>query len=104
MHNDIIEKLVKLDEGLRHITADAIKERENSAKASHEQCAGIEKKLKEEFESKLKEGQVIIEAEKENKLLKINNEKAEKIKLLEDNFKNNCQVWEDEIYNSIIGG
>lgn len=100
---DMIKKIVEIDEQAQKITKDAEQDNVNALK----QVAEQRKKLSDEYLARARKRIDILKQEEQNKANKILADTKEKFQSqasdLENIYKNNCDTWVEAIFNRVIG-
>jgi vacuolar-type H+-ATPase subunit H len=101
---DIIKRIIDLEHNAQNQISLGETEAEKILKSGLEECRMMEAQILEMAENKIKQIQSKSIRDKEDRIIRIYEDTAIKMRLMEENAEQNQQQWEDEIFNRIIRG
>ncbi len=102
MKDEIILKIMELEEQVEKITKDAIERQKNLPKETHEKYNKIENRLQLEYDININKSLDAIKKEASDKIEALKKEKISRFEAMEKNFNENHAKWENEIYSNVI--
>lgn len=102
MKNEIIDKLMEIEEEAKRLDESVLKKQRDNPIFINAKCEEIEKNAENKYLAKynLERDKIISDNLKKVELIKT--EKSIKIEKIEDSFNKNHQEWEEDIFNNII--
>lgn len=101
---DIVKRIIELEHSAQSQIGLAEAEAEKIRQSGLEECRIMEERIMEMAENKIKQLQAKGTREKEDRIIRIYEDTALSMRLMEENAEQNQQKWEDEIFNRIIRG
>lgn len=101
---DIIKRIIDLEHNAQNQISLGETEAEKILQSGLEECRMMEAQILEMAENRIKQIQSKSIRDKEDRIIRIYEDTAIKMRLMEENAEQNQQQWEDEIFNRIIRG
>lgn len=101
---DIVRRIIELEHNAQNQLSLAEIEAEKILESGREECRMMEAHIMEMAEGKIKQLQAKGTKEKEDRIIRIYEDTALNMRLMEENAEMNQKKWEDEIFNRIIRG
>jgi len=101
---DIVKRIIELEHNAQDQIRLGEEEAERIRQSGLEECRGMEANIMEMAENKIKQLQSKGTREKEDRIIRIYEDTALKMRLMEENAEQNRQKWEDEIFDRIVRG
>jgi len=101
---DIVRRIIELEHNAQDQLSLAEAEAEKILESAREECRMMEAHIMEMAENKIRQLQTKGTREKEDRIIRIYEDTALNMRLMEENAELNQQKWEDEIFNRIIRG
>lgn len=101
---DIVKRIIELEHNAQNQLKLAEAEAEKILQSGREECRQMEAHIMEMADNKIKQLQAKGTKEKEDRIIRIYEDTALNMRLMEENAEQNQQQWEDEIFNRIIRG
>ncbi|HOQ74972.1 MAG TPA: hypothetical protein PK369_00210 [Thermoclostridium sp.] len=101
---DIVKRIIELEHNAQNQIRLGEDEAEKIRQSGQEECRQMEARIMEMAENKIKQIQAKGNREKEDRIIRIYEDTALKMRLMEENAEQNRQNWEDEIFDRIIRG
>jgi len=101
---DIVKRIIELEHNAQDQIRLGEEEAERIRQSGLEECRGMEANIMEMAENKIKQLQSKGTREKEDRIIRIYEDTALKMRLMEEKAEQNRQKWEDEIFDRIVRG
>lgn len=101
---NIIKKIIELEHNAQDLVEEGSAEAERIRQSGVEECRTMEIHIMEMAESKIKKLEKKSEKDTEDRVIRIYEDTALKMRLMEENAEQNGKKWEDEIFYRITRG
>ena len=101
---NIIKKVIELEHNAQDLVAQGLVEAESIRDSGVEECKMMEAHIMEMAENKIKKLEKKSERDMEDRVIRIYEDTALKMRLMEENAEMNQKKWEDEIFDRITRG
>jgi len=101
---EIIQRIIELEHNAQNQLKQGDEEAERIHRDGLEECRKMEANIMEMAENKIRQLRTKGTRDKEDRIIKIYEDTAMKMRLMEESAEQNRKNWEDEIFNRIIRG
>lgn len=100
----IIMKIIDLEHEAQNLVAEGLSVTQKIKESTLEECNQMETHILEMAENKMKQLHKKSAKETEDRIIRIYEDTALKMRLMEENAEENQKKWEEEIFNRVIRG
>lgn len=101
---NIVKRIIELEHSARNQIRLGEDEAQGIGQSALEECRKMEASIMEMAENKIQQIQAKGNRDKEDRIIRIYEDTALKMRLMEENAEQNQKKWEDEIFHRIIRG
>lgn len=98
-----IKRIIEIENDAHALVDEGRREKEKIGQEALSQCRSMEDHILEMAENKIRKLEAVNLREAEDKIIRIYEDTALKMRLMEENAEENQKRWEDEIFNLVIG-
>lgn len=100
---DIVKKIIEIEHEAQNIVSEGLAQKEQIERDTQEELRIMEANINEMAEHKIEQLKNKSRKEADDKIIRIYESTAMKMRLMEENAEENQAMWEEQIFNRIIG-
>ncbi len=100
---DIVKKIIEIEHEAQNIVSEGLAQKEKIMRDTQEELRVMEANILEMAEHKIEQLKNKSRKEADDKIIRIYESTALKMRLMEENAEENQAKWEEQIFNRIVG-
>ncbi len=100
---DVVKKIIEIEHEAQNLVSEGLAQKDKILRDTQEELRMMEANILEMAEHKIHQLKTKSRKEADDKIIRIYESTALKMRLMEENAEENQKVWEDQIFNRIVG-
>ena len=100
---NVIKRIIELEQSAQQVVAEGIGEQDGILAEGRDECSSLKANIEEMAEHKIEQLRLKSRREADDRVMRIYEDTALRMRLMEEAAEENQGIWEKEIINRIIG-